>query len=258
MKKYIVIFAASLLALASCDKQFDVRVSNELTGSKAIDIVAENPGFLASYVNGFYSWMIEYNGGGGSHQDFGHLSVVFTTDLMCQDIAICGSWNWGTFDINHDTSSFEEYLKRFGGKSKGDKIYNYMAMAALYNHDYEGAVAAYDNIDELDEGMKSNYMKAYFMRANQLIGNGAWRDAVPCLKAAAYYSPRQNPFNQLSRFWLAESLYHDEKYSESRNILTDLYNLSALDGKAEGYIIPYDIAYTFFKEGDYMSAHRTQ
>ncbi len=158
------------------------------------------------------------------------------------------------FDINHDTSSFEEYLKRYGGKSKGDKIYNYMAMAALYNHDYEGAVAAYDNIDELDEGMKSNYMKAYFMRANQLIGNGAWRDAVPCLKAAAYYSPRQNPFNQLSRFWLAESLYHDEKYSESRNILTDLYNLSALDGKAEGYIIPYDIAYTFFKEGDYMSA----
>ena len=102
MKKYIVIFAASLLALASCDKQFDVRVSNELTGSKAIDIVAEDPGFLSSYVNGFYSWMIEFNGGGGSHQDFGHLSVVFTTDLMCQDIAICGTWNWGTYDINHD------------------------------------------------------------------------------------------------------------------------------------------------------------
>ena len=158
------------------------------------------------------------------------------------------------FDINHDTSSFEEYLKLYGGRSKGDRIYNYMAMAALYNHDYEGAVAAYDNIDELDEGMKSNYMKAYFMRANQLIGNGAWRDAAPCLKAAAYYSPRQNPFNQLSRFWLAESLYRDEKYSEARSILTDLYNLSAMDGKTEGYLIPYDIAYTYFKEGDYTSA----
>ena len=102
MKKYIVIFAASLLALVSCEKQFDVKDSNYLTGTDAISIAAEDPGFLASYVNGFYSWMVEFNGGGGSHQDFGHLSVVFTTDLMCQDIAICGSWNWGTYDINHD------------------------------------------------------------------------------------------------------------------------------------------------------------
>ena len=83
MKKYFVIFAASLLALTSCDKQFEIRDSNYLTGSTAIDIVADDPGFLASYVNGFYSWMIEFNGGGGSHQDFGHLSVVFNTDLMC-------------------------------------------------------------------------------------------------------------------------------------------------------------------------------
>ena len=65
------------------------------------------------------------------------------------------------------------------------------AMAALANRDYEAAVAAYDNIDELDPRMQSNYMKAYFLRAEQLIANGSWRDAVPRLKAAAYYSPRQ-------------------------------------------------------------------
>ena len=68
MKKYIVIFAASLLALVSCEKQFDVKDSNYLTGTDAISIAAEDPGFLASYVNGFYSWMVEFNGGGGSHQ----------------------------------------------------------------------------------------------------------------------------------------------------------------------------------------------
>ena len=160
------------------------------------------------------------------------------------------------FDLNHDTSAFEEYLRRYGGKSKGDRIYSYMAMAALYNHDYEGAVAAYDKIDELDADMRGNYMKAYFMRANQLIGNGAWRDAVPCLKAAAYYVPRQNPFNQLSRYWLAESLFRNEEYKEARDVYTDLYNLSALDGKPEGDLISYHIGYTYFKEGDYATALR--
>ena len=158
------------------------------------------------------------------------------------------------FDLNNDVSAFNDYVKRYDALSKGDRIYSYMAMAALANHDYEAAVAAYDNIDELDPRMQSNYMKAYFLRAKQLIDNGSWRDAVPHLKAAAYYSPRQDPFNQLSRYWIAESQFRDGKYADARTVLTDLYNLSALDGKTEGDLIPYNIAYTFFKEEDYPAA----
>ena len=158
------------------------------------------------------------------------------------------------FDLNNDVSAFNDYVKRYDALSKGDQIYSYMAMAALANHDYEAAVEAYDNIDELDPRMQSNYMKAYFLRANQLIENGSWRDAVPRLKAAAYYSSRQDPFNQLSRYWIAESYFRDEKYADARSTLMDLYNLSALDGKMEGDLIPYNIAYTYFKEGDYPAA----
>ncbi len=158
------------------------------------------------------------------------------------------------FDLNHDTSAFNDYLSKYGTKAKGDQIWTYVAMASLYNHDYAGAVAAYDNIDELDEGMRGNYMKAYFMRASQLISNGSYRDAVPCLRAAAYYVPRQDPFNQLSRYWMAESMFRDGRYEEARGVFTDLYNLSALDSSPEGDLIPYDLAYCYFKEGDYASA----
>ena len=158
------------------------------------------------------------------------------------------------FDLNGDVSAFNDYMRRYDALAKGDQIYSYMAMAALANHDYEAAVAAYDNIDELDPRMQSNYMKAYFLRANQLIDSGSWRDAVPHLKAAAYYSDRRDPFNQLSRYWIAESYFRDEKYADARSTLMDLYNLSALDGKKEGNLIPYNIAYTFFKEGDYPAA----
>ncbi len=158
------------------------------------------------------------------------------------------------FDLNNDVSAFNDYLSRYDARSKGDRIYGYMALAALANHDYEAAVAAYDHIDELDPRMRSNYMKAYFLRAEQLIGNGSWRDAVPRLKAAAYYSPRQDPFNQLARYWIAESYYRDDKFDDARSVLMDLYNLSALDGKPEGDLIPYHIAYTHFKQGDYPAA----
>ena len=158
------------------------------------------------------------------------------------------------FDLNGDVSAFNDYMKRYDALKKGDQIYSYMAMAALANRDYEAAVEAYDNIEELDPRMQSNYMKAYFLRGKQLVDNGSWRDAVPRLKAAAYYSSRHDPFNQLSRYWVAESNFRDEKYEDARSVLMDLYNLSALDGKPEGDLIPYNIAYTYFKEGDYPAA----
>lgn len=103
MKKYFTILTASLLVFAACEKQFDVTDSSYLSGSEAIELTEQDPEFLSSYVNGFYAWMVQFATSGQSqHDDFGHLGVTHITDLMGQDIAVCGTWNWGTFDINHD------------------------------------------------------------------------------------------------------------------------------------------------------------
>ncbi len=158
------------------------------------------------------------------------------------------------FDLNRDTAPFDQYMEQYSTREKGDQIYSYMAMVALQNHDYEAAVQAYDHIDELDPSMRSNYMKAYFLRARELMENGSWRSAVPHLKAAAYYSPRKDGFNQLARYYQAEALYRDGKYAEARTLLTDLYNLSALSTRPEGSLISYQMAYTYFKEADYERA----
>ena len=174
------------------------------------------------------------------------------------DIQDDAAYNYAklAFDLNGDTAAFDEYMHTFDAYSKGDQIYSYMAMSALQKHDYEAAVAAYDHIDELAPSMRSNYMKAYFLRAMQLMESGAYRNAAPKLKAAAYYSSKQDPFNQLSRFALAECYYRDKRYEEARTILTDLYNRSALDGKKEGDLISYQMAYTYFSEGDYAHARK--
>ncbi len=160
------------------------------------------------------------------------------------------------FDLNTDTSVFSEYLKKYSELEKGDRIYSYMAVAALHGRDYEGAVNAYGEIDELDDDMRGNYMRANYLRAEQLISNGSYRKAIPCLKIAAYYSERGSRFNQLTRFWLAESYYRNDQYAEARGIYTDLYNTSALYGRPESYLITYNIAYTYFKEGNYALSRK--
>lgn len=175
-----------------------------------------------------------------------------------RDMAEDAHFNWAklAFDLNTDTSVFQDYLDRYPQLEKGDRINSYIAVAALYNRDYEGAVNAYDQIDELDDDMRNNYMKANYLRANQLIRNGSYRKAIPCLKAAAYYSEKGSRFNQLTRFWLAESYYRNDQYKDSREIFTELYNTSALYGRAESYQISYNIAYCYFKEENYPAASK--
>ena len=165
-------------------------------------------------------------------------------------------FNWAklAFDLNSDTSVFQEYLDRYSNLHRNDRINSYIAVAALHDRDYESAINAYDKIDDLDDDMKNNYLKANFLRANQLISSGSYRKAIPCLKVASYYSEKGSRLNQLTRFWLAESYYRNDQYKEAREIFSDLYNTSALYGRAESYQISYNIAYCYFKENNYAAA----
>ena len=165
-------------------------------------------------------------------------------------------FNWAklAFDLNDDTSVFNAYIDAYPAKEQEQRINSYIAVAALHDRDYEAAVNAYDKIDELDEYMVLNYMKANYLRANQLVKSGSYRLAIPCLKAAAYYSDRSSRFNQLSRFWLAESYYRNDQYKDALTTYTDLYNISALYGQEEHDLLPYNIAYCHFKNEDYAAA----
>lgn len=105
MKKYIIALAVAVLALSSCEKSFEVKDSSVLTGSAATKMVENDPSFLLSYVNGMYAYMVKFNTQGaskGPHDDYGFLSMTHNTDLGCQDMAINGTLNWGTYDIPHD------------------------------------------------------------------------------------------------------------------------------------------------------------
>ena len=160
------------------------------------------------------------------------------------------------FDINSDNSVFESYLREYSTGKKGDRIYGYMALSAISNRDYAAAIEAYSNIEHLDDEQKANYMKANYLRANQLISSGSWRDAIPYLKAAGFYLPKQDRFNQLSRYWLAEASYKSGSYSYAAGIYTELYNLSALNGMQEGALLPYNIGYCYYSDGKYDAASK--
>ena len=158
------------------------------------------------------------------------------------------------FDLNDDSSVFNSYMQKYPDVEKDDKINSYMAVAALHKRDYAGAIEAYDRIDELNPDMKDNYMKANYLRARQMVENGAFRGAVPYLEASAYYAGKGSRFNHLSRYWMAESYFRDGQYQKARAIYVELYNMSALYNSPESHLITYNLAYCYFMEGDYENA----
>ena len=160
------------------------------------------------------------------------------------------------FDLNKDTSGFARYIERWSTRARGDMIYGYMALAALVDKDYAGAVEAYDNIEELTPDMRNNYTKANFLRGEQLFSSGSYRDAIPFFRATAYYVPRTDRLNQFSRYWMGESNYRAGNFPEARTIFNELYNAAALDGMDEGRLLPYNVGYSYFKAGDYANAAR--
>ncbi len=160
------------------------------------------------------------------------------------------------FDLNKDTAPFGRYIDTYNTSRRGDEIYGYMALASLYNRDYAGAVEAYDKIDALDPGQQNNYIKAYYLRGVQLVESGSYTDAIPCFRAAAYYLPKHSPLGQMARYWQAESAYRSENYGEAARLFADLYNVSALDGKTEGELLPYNTAYSHMQAKEYPQAIR--
>ncbi len=160
------------------------------------------------------------------------------------------------FDLNGDTSIFGSYLRKYSDKVRGEKIYSYMALAALSDKDYQGAIEFYDKIDVLEGQDKNNYVHANYLRGVELLENGSYRGAVPYMKAVTYYTGKSDVVNQLSRYGLAESYYRNGQYADACSQYTDLYNNSALYGLAEGNALAYDVAYSYLKQNDYASASR--
>ena len=160
------------------------------------------------------------------------------------------------FDLNKDTRGFAEYIRRYSSRTQGEKIYGYMALAALYDRDYKAAVDAYDQIDILSDDMLNNYTKANFLLAQELFDGGSYRDAIPYFKATAYYLPKNDRLNQLARYQISEASYRIGDYESAAQGFIELYNSSALEGTSEALVLPYNAAYSLFRQGKWSDASR--
>lgn len=105
--QYIIIAILSISVLASCGEEFmETEYTSYLDSETASKLIETDPDALNAYMLGAFSFMVQYNvTGGDAHDDFSHMSVMHSTDLMGQDIVL-SSAHWFNYDYKHDNHEF--------------------------------------------------------------------------------------------------------------------------------------------------------
>jgi len=86
--KLIIILLGIVLLGTSCSDEFlNVKTTQTLTSVDALRTMEEDPSKLSGFVGALYNMMVEWNlMGTGSHDSFGLMSILHSTDMMSEDI----------------------------------------------------------------------------------------------------------------------------------------------------------------------------
>lgn len=105
--KYISSIVLCAIVLSSCGEEFtSVDTTAYLDSEVAAELLESDPEALNAYIYGMFSFMVSFDvTGAAAHDDFSFMSVLHSTDMMGEDIALTAA-HWFNYDYQHDNSMF--------------------------------------------------------------------------------------------------------------------------------------------------------
>lgn len=149
--KYVAVGLLAITGFCSCSDSFlETEYTAELDSDAASEAAGRNPDV---FLNGMWSWMITYNmTNSNSHDDFGYMSILHSTDMMGQDIAMAAS-HFFSFDYQLD-----------------DRMYNYRRTLANWLCFYTMIAKANEIISLYPDGGETVSQKALLGQAKAIRG----------------------------------------------------------------------------------------
>lgn len=97
----ILVFGLVVLLSSCSDDYFDVKTTANMTSEDAAKAMDADPTKLAGFVNAIYNVMVQYDLVSTSHDSFGFMSILHSTDMMSEDI-VSAKLHWFQYDYLHD------------------------------------------------------------------------------------------------------------------------------------------------------------
>jgi hypothetical protein len=107
LNRFLIAVLAGVIMITSCsDDYLDADNTGNLNSDRASELATNDPESLNAYLRGVWAFMVAYNiGGGDAHDDFSFMSVLHSTDMMCEDIVMM-SIHWFNYDYDLDNRMY--------------------------------------------------------------------------------------------------------------------------------------------------------
>lgn len=164
-----------------------------------------------------------------------------------------------SFDIYSDITQFDRYRKEFTpSEAKANEIQTYIATSFILKQDYKAAVEALNQIKNGGDVQNRLLQRASFLRGLQLAELGAFREASPYFETGANLAKYNEFIGNMSKFWLAESLYRNNQFADA---ITSYEQLAGSGGRfrntTEFRSINFNLGYAYLKAGNYELAEKS-
>ncbi len=128
-----------------------------------------------------------------------------------------------SFELWGNADRLYQYLQSYApADNKKDETYGHIAAKCLEDNKFQDAIEALEKIASPTGTDLSNLQKAGFFQGMALMEEGRFIPAEEYLREASLKKDINPQIAGLAAYWLAESLFRQQRYEESLDILTGL------------------------------------
>ena len=152
--------------------------------------------------------------------------------------------------FENSTKVIQRYLKKYPNTIYKQELEGLLVNSYLTSNNFNGAIAL---LEKNGETNTKTYQKAAYYYGLELMNNGDYPEAKKMFDKVLKtgFEPK---YRQLSKFWKADADYRLHHYEDAKNGFEDFEATNDYKFLKEGKLVPYNLAYTYFKLKDYENA----
>jgi len=169
-------------------------------------------------------------------------------------------YNYAILSYKLDYNPFDEavialkqYLSKYPNSKRSQDVQEYLINVYTTMKNYKSAMAAIENVSDLNIRMKSTYQMMAFNHAVEQFQNSQLTSSIETFKKVNKY-PIDPSLNSQSIYWIGEAYFKLSDFSNAiiwyRTFLEEPGSYSLIEHN-DAY---YNIAYAYFKQEDWESA----
>jgi len=151
-------------------------------------------------------------------------------------------------------AAFQEYIELYPGSDKIDEAYNYLVATFTQVRNYQAALTALEKIRNKDPRLEEAYQRVTFFRGLELFSNMSFLQAIDLFDRSLKYEKYNGEYRARAIYWRGEAHYRLGQYEAAKDDYTLFMGIPGSSRLTEYRLIRYNLAYTFFNQGDYGGA----